>query len=53
MGEIVAPNVAVINNVSAAHLELLQTVEGVAKAKSELFETLPVNGVWLLLDLTI
>ncbi|MEC8049673.1 MAG: UDP-N-acetylmuramoyl-tripeptide--D-alanyl-D-alanine ligase [Myxococcota bacterium] len=45
LGEIVAPNVAVINNVSAAHLELLQTVEGVAKAKSELFETLPLNGI--------
>lgn len=45
LGEIVAPNVAVINNVSAAHLELLKTIEGVAKAKGELFETLPPNSI--------
>ena len=45
LGEIVAPSVAVINNVSAAHLEILKTVDGVAKAKGELFETLPDNGI--------
>ena len=45
LGEIVAPTVAVINNVSAAHLELLKTVEGVARAKGELFETLPQNAI--------
>ncbi|HAN79943.1 MAG TPA: UDP-N-acetylmuramoyl-tripeptide--D-alanyl-D-alanine ligase [Gammaproteobacteria bacterium] len=45
LGEIVAPNVAVINNVSAAHLELLKTIEGVAKAKGELFGRLPDNGI--------
>ena len=45
LGEMVAPSVAVINNVSAAHLEILKTVDGVAKAKGELFETLPENGI--------
>lgn len=39
--EISAPKVGVVTNVAAAHLEKLHTVEAVARAKSELYETLP------------
>ena len=36
--EIADPDIACINNVQAAHLEGLGTIEGVARAKGELFE---------------
>lgn len=38
------PHVGVITNVSPAHLELLQNVENVAKAKGELFENIRSDG---------
>lgn len=42
------PNVAVITNAAAAHLEGLGDVAGVARAKSEIFNGLVANGVAVL-----
>ncbi|GAA0200248.1 UDP-N-acetylmuramoyl-tripeptide--D-alanyl-D-alanine ligase [Kangiella japonica] len=38
------PDVSVINNVEPAHLEGFGSIEGVAKAKSEIYQALGVNG---------
>ena len=38
------PNVALVNNVAAAHLEGFGSLDGVAKAKGEIFEGLQENG---------
>jgi len=42
------PTVAVITNAGAAHLEGFGSVEGVARAKGELFQALDENGVAVL-----
>ncbi len=42
---IALPDVALITNAGAAHLEGFGSVEGVAKAKAEIFEGLSTNGV--------
>lgn len=42
------PAVAAITNAAAAHLEGLKSVEGVAKAKGEIFQGLNENGVAIL-----
>lgn len=42
---IAKPTIAMVNNAAAAHLEGLGTVEGVAKAKGEIFEGLSDDGV--------
>jgi len=39
------PDVAMINNVAAAHLEGFKSIEGVAKAKAEIFSGLSEQGV--------
>ncbi|WP_371373584.1 UDP-N-acetylmuramoyl-tripeptide--D-alanyl-D-alanine ligase [Thalassotalea aquiviva] len=39
------PDVAMINNIAAAHLEGFGSLTGVAKAKGEIFSGLPENGV--------
>ena len=39
------PDVALVNNAEAAHLEGLGTVEAVAKAKGEIFSGLSENGI--------
>jgi UDP-N-acetylmuramoyl-tripeptide--D-alanyl-D-alanine ligase len=39
------PAVALINNVSEAHIEGFGSLEGVAKAKAEIFSNLPKQGV--------
>ena len=39
------PDVAVITNVGPVHLELVGTVENVARAKAELIQALPAGGV--------
>lgn len=39
------PNVAMINNVGAAHIEGFGSLEGVATAKGEIFSHLPEEGV--------
>lgn len=41
---IAKPDVSVINNVEAAHIEGFGSIEGVAKAKSEIYEGLGKNG---------
>lgn len=43
--QIAAPRVGLITNVTGAHLEGLGSVEGVARAKGELFENLPPGAV--------
>jgi UDP-N-acetylmuramoyl-tripeptide--D-alanyl-D-alanine ligase len=40
-----APDVALVNNAQAAHLEALGSVEGVAQAKAEIFEGLIAAGI--------
>lgn len=42
------PNVAVITNAAAAHLEGVGNVAGVARAKAEIFSGLPQNGIAIL-----
>lgn len=42
--EIASPDIGVITNVNPAHLEKLHTVENVAMAKGELFETMRQDG---------
>ena len=39
------PDVGVITNVGPVHLELVETVENVAKAKAELIDALPAGGI--------
>jgi len=46
--EIARPTVGVITNVGHAHLEGFGGVEGVARAKGELFASLPADGMALL-----
>lgn len=48
--EIANPTIGIITNVTAAHLEKLQTVEGVAEAKGELFERMRKDGVAIVND---
>jgi UDP-N-acetylmuramoyl-tripeptide--D-alanyl-D-alanine ligase len=43
--EIARPGVGLITNVTAAHLERLHSVEAVAAAKGELFESMPEGGI--------
>lgn len=44
LAEIAAPEVGIITNAYAAHLESMGSVEAVARAKGELFLRLPVGG---------
>ena len=43
--QIVQPNVAIVNNAGPCHLEGFGDVEGVAKAKGEIFEGLGKDGI--------
>ncbi|NQZ80284.1 MAG: UDP-N-acetylmuramoyl-tripeptide--D-alanyl-D-alanine ligase [Colwellia sp.] len=43
--ELVKPDVAIINNIAAAHLEGFGNLCGVARAKGEIFEGLSADGV--------
>ncbi len=43
--QLVQPQIALVNNVAAAHLEGFGSLEGVAKAKGEIFQGLPTGGV--------
>jgi UDP-N-acetylmuramoyl-tripeptide--D-alanyl-D-alanine ligase len=44
------PDVGVITNVGPVHLELVETIENVAKAKAELLAALPTGGVAIVPD---
>jgi UDP-N-acetylmuramoyl-tripeptide--D-alanyl-D-alanine ligase len=48
MAQIVRPDVGVVTNVGAAHLEMFGSVDTVAEAKAELVAALPPGGVALL-----
>lgn len=41
---IVQPNVTLINNVAPAHIEGFGSIDGVARAKGEIYQGLPVGG---------
>lgn len=43
--QIVKPQAALVNNIAAAHLEGFGSIEGVAKAKGEIFSGLPPQGI--------
>ncbi|MDF1577876.1 MAG: UDP-N-acetylmuramoyl-tripeptide--D-alanyl-D-alanine ligase [Desulfurivibrionaceae bacterium] len=45
LSEIAGPDIACINNIQAAHLEGLATIEGVARAKGELFAAIKPGGI--------
>jgi UDP-N-acetylmuramoyl-tripeptide--D-alanyl-D-alanine ligase len=44
----VRPHVAIITTIAAAHLEYFGSIEAIADAKSEIFESLPNDGVAIL-----
>lgn len=44
LAEIASPQVGIITNVGPAHLETLHGLDGVARAKGELFAALPAGG---------
>ncbi len=46
--DITQPTLGLITNIGMAHLEKLQSLEGVARAKGELFERLPKDAVAIL-----
>lgn len=46
--EITRPETALVNNLAAAHLEGFGSLAGVAKAKGEIFQGLPINGTAIL-----
>lgn len=48
LGALVEPTIAVITNAGAAHLEGFGSLEGVARAKGELIDALPADGVAVL-----
>ena len=48
MAGILRPDVSVVTNVGAAHLEMFRDVAGVARAKAELVEALDADGVAVL-----
>jgi len=48
LGHLVEPTIAVITNAGAAHLEGFGSIAGVAKAKGELLDCLPDDGVAVL-----
>jgi UDP-N-acetylmuramoyl-tripeptide--D-alanyl-D-alanine ligase len=48
LAELAAPEVGVITNVSRAHLETMGDLDSIARAKGELLEALPEDGVAVL-----
>jgi UDP-N-acetylmuramoyl-tripeptide--D-alanyl-D-alanine ligase len=45
LGSFTRPDVGLITNVGPVHLELVETVDNVARAKAELIEALPPGGI--------
>jgi UDP-N-acetylmuramoyl-tripeptide--D-alanyl-D-alanine ligase len=50
LASFVKPDVGVITNVGPVHLELVGTIENVARAKAELIDALPAGGVAVVRD---
>ena len=48
LAEVAHPNIGIVTNIGLTHLELLGTQENIAKAKSELLEALPPDGLAIL-----
>lgn len=48
LAKIVKPNIAIITNVNETHMELLGSIENIAKAKSELVESIHEGGAVIL-----
>ena len=48
LGDLVQPDVAVISNIGDAHIEFLDSREGILRAKSEIFEHLKPDGTAIL-----
>lgn len=48
LAQVAAPEIGVITNIGLTHLELLETVENIARAKGELLEELPAAGIAIL-----
>ena len=42
---LVKPDIALITNVYPMHIEFFENFEGIARAKAEIFESLPPNGI--------
>jgi UDP-N-acetylmuramoyl-tripeptide--D-alanyl-D-alanine ligase len=50
LASFVKPDVGVITNVGPVHLELVETIENVARAKAELIDALPPGGIAIVPD---
>ena len=50
LASFVRPDIGVITNVGPVHLELVETIENVARAKAELIEALPSGGTAIVPD---
>lgn len=50
LAQVARPDIGLITNVTAAHLEKLHSVEGVAEAKGELFEVMAGKGIAIIND---
>lgn len=48
LGKIAQPDIGVITNVAPVHLEFFDSIAGIARAKYELIESLPTNGIAIL-----
>jgi UDP-N-acetylmuramoyl-tripeptide--D-alanyl-D-alanine ligase len=48
LAEIAQPEIGVVTNVAAVHLEFFESLAGIARAKYELIEALPANGTAVL-----
>ncbi len=48
LAKVVKPTIGIVTNVSEAHIELLGSIENIAKAKSELVEAIPLGGTIIL-----
>ena len=48
LAPIAAPNIGIVTNVCEVHMELLGSIENIAKAKAELVEAIPAGGTVIL-----